>query len=230
MSTSDEKGLPAPTSIRERRLIRAAKRGDRAAQAELLRRYEPLVRRIARTLYMPGGESDDLAQCARLGILDAIRAWDPERRVPFRSFAWLCAVREARMVVNSARAGKHQPLNCARPLHAAGDDGLALEDTVEDCGRPDQDPVAKANRPRAAADHRRPRSEAHNARTPHSRAVGERLRPSRHRRHTGDPPAGRQQRAAARPPQAARQPDPLDRGAGRRDHAAHGRFRGQAKR
>jgi RNA polymerase sporulation-specific sigma factor len=102
------------------------------------------VRRIARSLYLLGGETDDLAQCARLGILDAIRAWDPERRVPFRSFAWLCAVREARMAVNSARAGKHQPLNGARPLHAAGDDGLPLEDTVEDTGRPDQDPVTKA--------------------------------------------------------------------------------------
>jgi RNA polymerase sigma-H factor len=94
--------------------------------------------------YLPGGETDDLAQCARLGILDAIRAWDPERRVPFRSFAWLCAAREARMAVNSARAGKHQPLNGTRPLHAASEDGLSLEDTIEDTGRPDEDPVAKA--------------------------------------------------------------------------------------
>jgi RNA polymerase sporulation-specific sigma factor len=144
MSTSDARGLPAPTPIRERRLIRAARRGDRAAQAELLTRYEPLVRHIARSLYLPGGETDDLAQCARVGILDAIRAWDPDRRVPFRSFAWLCAIREARMAVNSARAGKHQPLNGARPLYTAGDDGLPLEDTVEATGRPDEDPVAKA--------------------------------------------------------------------------------------
>jgi Sigma-70 region 2 len=79
MSTSDENGLPAPTSIAERRLLRAAKRGDRAAQAELLRRYEPLVRHIARTLYLPGGDADDLAQSARLGIVDAARAWDPKR-------------------------------------------------------------------------------------------------------------------------------------------------------
>jgi RNA polymerase sporulation-specific sigma factor len=144
MSSSDARGLPAATSLAEWRLIRAAKRGDRAAQAELLRRYEPLVRRIARTLYLPGGEADDLAQCARLGIVDAIRAWDPGRRVPFRAFAWLCAVREARMAVNSARAGKHQPLNGARPLHAPGADGPGLHDTVGATGRPDEDPVAKA--------------------------------------------------------------------------------------
>jgi RNA polymerase sporulation-specific sigma factor len=143
MSTSDEKGLPAQTSIAERRLIRAAKRGDPRAQAEMLRRYEPMVRYIVRGLYMPGGEIDDLAQSARLGIIDATRAWDPKRGVPFRSFAWLCAVRETRMTVKSSHAGKHQPLNNARSLNA-GDDGLPLEDTLEGAREPDSDPVAKA--------------------------------------------------------------------------------------
>ena len=137
-------GVPAPTPLWEKRLIRAARRGDRAAQARLLELCEPMVRRIARTLHLPGGERDDIAQEARLGILDAIRAWDPDRRVPFRSFAWLCAVREARMAVNAARAGKHQPLNGARTLHGVyGDDGHALEDTLAATGRPDEDPVAK---------------------------------------------------------------------------------------
>ena len=143
MSTSDESAAPAATSTRERRLIPAAKHGDRAAQAELLTNYAPMVRRIARSLHLPGGETDDLAQSARLGILDAIRAWDPQRRAPFRAFAWLCALREAQMTVNAARARKHQPLNGARPLHATGHDGLPPEDTIEDTGRPDTDPVAK---------------------------------------------------------------------------------------
>jgi RNA polymerase sigma-H factor len=94
--------------------------------------------------FMPGGDRDDLCQQARIGILGAIHAWDPCRRVPFRSFAWLCAVRETRMAVNAARAGKHQPLNDARSLHpVAGDDGHALEDTLEATGCPDADPVAK---------------------------------------------------------------------------------------
>ena len=144
MTIGDGSGQPVPTPIWEKRLIRAARRGDRAAEARLLELYEPMVRCIARTLYMPGGEREDLAQEARLGILDAIRAWDPERRVPFKSFAWLCAVRQARMAANAARAAKHQPLNGARTLHhIAGENGHALEDTLEATGRPDEDPVAK---------------------------------------------------------------------------------------
>ena len=96
------------------------------------------------THFMPGGESDDLAQHARLGVVYALRAWDPCRRVPFSSLAWLCAVRETRRAANAARAGKHQPLNGARALHPiAGEDAYALEDSLEATGRPDADPVAK---------------------------------------------------------------------------------------
>jgi RNA polymerase sigma-H factor len=132
-------------AIAEQRLIRDAKRGDCASEARLLAAYEPMARGIAMTHFMPGGERDDLAQQARLGVLGAIHAWDPSRRVPFRSFAWLRAVREARMAVGAARAGKHQPLNGAHTLHAiAGEDGHALEDTLEATARSDSDPVAKA--------------------------------------------------------------------------------------
>ena len=145
MLSGDHAASAAATAIWERRLIRDAQRGDRTAEARLLERYEPMARRIAFTHFMPGGERDDLAQHARLGIVWAIHAWDPRRRVPFSSLAWLCAVRETRRAVSAARAGKHQPLNGARRLHpVAGENVYALEDTLEATDRPDADPVAKA--------------------------------------------------------------------------------------
>lgn len=144
MTVSETSDPLAFTALWEQRLIRAAKRGDPAAEARLLNLYEPMVRRITAMMYLPGGEREDLAQEARLGILGAIRAWDPCRRVPFRSFAWLCATREARMAVNAARAAKHQPLTRARSLQApAGEDGPPLEETLAAPGRVDDDPVAK---------------------------------------------------------------------------------------
>jgi RNA polymerase sporulation-specific sigma factor len=144
MITGDSAAAAPATTISERRLIRDARRGNRAAETRLIGLYEPMARYIALTHFMLGGERDDLAQHARLGILCAIHAWDPSRCVPFRSFAWLCAVRETRMAVNAARAGKHQPLNGARTLHAVvGENGHALEDTLEATSRPDADPVAK---------------------------------------------------------------------------------------
>ena len=119
------------TPLWEQQHIGAAKRGDRVAEAQLLDLYEPMVRRITGSLYLPGGEREDLAQEARLGILAAIRTWDPDRSVPFRCFAWLCAVREARMAVSAARAAKHQPLNRARSLQSPiAEDGVPLQDTL----------------------------------------------------------------------------------------------------
>ena len=47
------------------------------------------------------------------------------------------------MAVNSARSGKHQALNGARPLRDVDGDGLSLAETIEATGRPDEDPVAK---------------------------------------------------------------------------------------
>src|SRR5215210_8713297 len=144
MSTKQRSDPPAFTPLWEQRLIAAAKRGDHLAEAQLLDLYEPMVRRITGSLYLPGGEREDLAQEARLGILAAIRAWDPDRSVPFRCFAWLCATREARMAVSAARAAKHQPLNRARSLHRPiAEDGAALEETLLATGHPDDDPVAK---------------------------------------------------------------------------------------
>ena len=102
------------------------------------------VRHVARCFRLPGGDSDDLEQQVRLAILDAARDWDPQRRVPFRAFAWICAVRAAQMAVKSALAGKHRPVNQALALTGAGLGGLPLAETIADTTRPDDDPLAKA--------------------------------------------------------------------------------------
>ena len=159
---------------------------------------------FALTHFMPGGERDDLAQQARLGVFDAIHAWDSRRRVPFRSFAWLCAVRETRMAASAARAGKHEPLNGARSLHrVAGEDGHALEDTLagnrgarRGSGREGVGSGTTARDPRA-------RSHAHRPRMPRACPVGQRHQPPRMRSKAGRGGEGGQQRPAARPAQGA---------------------------
>lgn len=150
--SDDSRTQPRPTSSWERRLIRAATGGDADAQARLLMLYEPMVRRIARDHFLPGGDRDDLAQEARVGVIDAARVWDPRRGVPFSSFARLCAVRETRMAVSSACARKHQILSAAYSLDASawGHDGDLTEAhekrvpaTIADLAcRRDGDPVA----------------------------------------------------------------------------------------
>jgi len=127
---SESRTQPHPTSGRERRLIADAKRGDQMAQVRLLAEYEPMVRKMSRQFKLPGGERDDLAQEARWGVVEAMRAWDAERGVPFHVFAKLCAIHEVQMAVTSASSRKHRVLTQAVELdvtcgvlHVEGPDG-----------------------------------------------------------------------------------------------------------
>ena len=106
----------SPAGGTHRRLLEAAQRGDRLAQEELVRRYEPLVQRVVWTLRLPPGcEREDLAQEARLGLLAAIRAWRPERG-PFPAFADRCVSNQALLALKATSARKHQVLSLAASL------------------------------------------------------------------------------------------------------------------
>src|SRR2546423_11470473 len=60
---------------------------DRAARDELIARYLPLARKLARR-YMTSSEPyDDLVQVASLGLVKAVERFDPDRGFAFTSFA-----------------------------------------------------------------------------------------------------------------------------------------------
>jgi RNA polymerase sigma factor (sigma-70 family) len=81
-----------------------------------VRRYEPLVRRVVRTLRIPlWCEREDLAQEARIGLLFAIRGWRAERG-PFSPFAAHCVSNQALQALDAMCARKHQILSRACSL------------------------------------------------------------------------------------------------------------------
>ena len=63
--------------------------GDRLAEETLIRRYSRLVRVCARPFFLAGGDSEDLIQEGMLGLLKAIREFDPSRDASFRTFAFI---------------------------------------------------------------------------------------------------------------------------------------------
>jgi RNA polymerase sigma-B factor len=84
---------PAPVdratrSREDRRLLERYHRdGEAAARDQLVQRFLPLARQLARR-YQRGGETlDDLVQVASLGLLKAIDRFDPARETAFSSFA-----------------------------------------------------------------------------------------------------------------------------------------------
>jgi RNA polymerase sigma factor (sigma-70 family) len=82
---SDRPRLPLAL---ERRLVRAAKDGDRRAREELVEAFLPLVAGVARVYR--GSESItrvELLQEGIVGVLRALEGYDPDRGVPFWAYA-----------------------------------------------------------------------------------------------------------------------------------------------
>src|SRR3984893_15902317 len=75
-------------SVESRELFRRWRRhGDRRARDELIERFLPLARKLARR-YVPSSEPyEDLVQVASLGLVKAVERFDPDRGFAFTSFA-----------------------------------------------------------------------------------------------------------------------------------------------
>ena len=84
-------------------LTAAAQKGDKAAQSVLLDRYESLVKVIARSFSVAGIDKDDVAQTARIALLNAIMTYDPEKGAEFKTYATVCIKNRALDTVKSAR-------------------------------------------------------------------------------------------------------------------------------
>jgi RNA polymerase primary sigma factor len=74
-------------TARERRLVRAAQRGDRRARERLVGAHLGLVRSIARRYRGLGLPLEDLVQEGSIGLLDAIARYDPRSDVELGTFA-----------------------------------------------------------------------------------------------------------------------------------------------
>lgn len=92
-------------------LVARVGQGDERAMGELLERYRGFARAKARSYFVVGGDRDDTAQEAMIGLYKAIRDFVPGRGASFRSFAELCITRQILTAVKTATRHKHTPLN-----------------------------------------------------------------------------------------------------------------------
>jgi RNA polymerase sigma-B factor len=88
MRTVSYSPVSSPGRAYERELFqRFQLEGDVAARAELVERFLPLARKLARRYERASEPIDDLIQVASLGLLKAIDRFDPERGEAFSSYA-----------------------------------------------------------------------------------------------------------------------------------------------
>ena len=98
-------------SIDDLTLWKCAAEGDLAAEAQLIEKYSQLVRICARPYFLAGGEGEDLIQEGMLGLMSAVRQYDPSREAAFITFAEHCIRNRLYTAIKSASRQKHTPLN-----------------------------------------------------------------------------------------------------------------------
>lgn len=92
-------------------LCSLASAGDHLSEECLAARYSRLVRMCARPYFLAGGDSEDLIQEGMIGLLSAIRGFQPGREAGFRTYAEVCIRNRLRSAVKAAARDKHTPLN-----------------------------------------------------------------------------------------------------------------------
>lgn len=103
--------LHSLSSYTDEQLLALAHEGNEHVIDYLLEKYKPLVRKKARTLYLIGGDNDDLIQEGMIALYKAIRAYDTKRESNFLSYATLCIEHQLYNVIKGANRLKNSPLN-----------------------------------------------------------------------------------------------------------------------
>ena len=143
-SLAGVQGLAPLAADEERTLAVRARRGDRAARDELVRRNLPLVVAFVRKQVLAGVQLDEVVQEGNLGLLRAVEKYDPDAGTRFATYAiwWIRAyvwryLKAARSAVRpKSGTAARSDLSLDAPL---GDDGDAtyLEQLEDDAPTPD---------------------------------------------------------------------------------------------
>lgn len=121
--------------ISDEELIMRLRDGESEITDYILNKYKQLVRKQASSMYIIGGESEDLNQEGMIGLFKAIRDYDAGRDASFYTFAELCISRQMYSAVTASGRKKHMPLNTYISLNAKaegneGEEGKPLEEIL----------------------------------------------------------------------------------------------------
>ena len=124
------------SSISDDELITMMHDGDGEVVDYLMEKYKDLVRSCAGSMFILGGDSQDLLQEGMIGLLKAVREYDCGRDAGFRTFANLCIRRQIYTAVRASGRQKHAPLNSYISLYSTENEngeqnGLQLGDVLQ---------------------------------------------------------------------------------------------------
>ena len=98
-------------NVCDEELIMRMRSGEEGILDYLIEKYKGIVRKKARTMFLIGGETDDLIQEGMIGLFHAICDYRPDKEASFQTFARVCIERQIYSAIQNSNRQKHQPLN-----------------------------------------------------------------------------------------------------------------------
>lgn len=97
----------------DEKLVALHKKGDGLAFDELYVRYLTVIRSLARTYFLVGGDEEDLCQEGLIGLFSAVNAYDGDKEgsSSFKTFAYKCIKSRILNAISLSHADKHRALN-----------------------------------------------------------------------------------------------------------------------
>ena len=121
-------------------LIDRLRGGDSRITDYIMDKYKNLVRSKAKSMYILGGDNEDLIQEGMIGLFKAIRDYDCGRDASFYTFADLCISRQMYTAVQASHRQKHWPLNTYVSLYGSiSSQGDSEEMELAEALSPDKD-------------------------------------------------------------------------------------------
>src|SRR2546423_15048450 len=102
-----------PSKLDDTQLVKRPREGNREALDELISRYRPLASGLARRYSYTSETADDLGQVASIGLVAAIKRYDPGRGKTLRAFAVPTILAELRrhFLVSGSCVHRRPPLS-----------------------------------------------------------------------------------------------------------------------
>lgn len=97
--------------VTDEELILRLRDGEAQVMDFICDKYKNLVRNKAKSMFILGGDSEDLIQEGMIGLFKAVRDYDCGRDASFYTFADLCISRQMYTAVRASKRKKHIPLN-----------------------------------------------------------------------------------------------------------------------
>ncbi len=105
-------------TMTDEEIVSRIQEGDKPAIDYLMEKYKYLVRSKAKTLFLIGGDRDDLIQEGMIGLYKAIRDYQSGKDNSFFNFADLCVSRQIYSAIKASNRKKNIPLNTYISLYA----------------------------------------------------------------------------------------------------------------